>query len=189
MELRDYFKILKKYLFFSLLSAAGGALLALVAITTATRGGTYQQHFFVSVPQEFAPTVQNFRYEGYFAQEKARNFTDTAVAILTSVDFTSEFVPPDYSLSARKVAPQVVRIVASSGDGSAAQKLPAEAALHFNQKMIFLQATPPARLIPISASPSLAASPPNKAVLSVFGAVVGSIFALAVVALKTYFKV
>ena len=190
MELREYLKILKKYLLFIIIWMLLGALLAVIVVKSTGRGTSWQQNFLVVVPSEpLSVSGQNFRYEGYFAQEKAANFTDTAVAVLTSVDFTGPFLPAGYSLSSRKVAPQLVRITAVGVSEAETKRLIAEAAGRFNQKMAEWQSPSPPRLVAIAQDPKPASAPPRKVVVSVFGAVVGTTFALTIIALKTYFRV
>ena len=187
MELKQYLKIFKQYspliIAFSLL----GAALAFVLTPRLPSGYTASQLFYVVSPK----LAQNpsYNFEGYFIQEEARNFTDSAIAILSSADFTSELAGPNLSINARKAAPQVIRLSVTAETPENSRKLLTKAVSSFNQKMVDLTGDQAVRIKAVGPEMEATFAGFNQKIMMVFGFLIGAIFAILTVSLKTYFKV
>ena len=188
MEFKEYIKIFKKNIGVLLLLVVLGVVLALM-ITYKLPSGYSQTRLFYIASEKTTPQT-NYDYEGYYVQQKARDFTDTAVAILESADFISEVGILPVSLSVRKVAPQVLRLTVVAKDPQDANDAIEKISQSFNAKLVNLAGYDPALQIkPIGKAQPSYFSSPNKKILGVFGGSLGFIFGILVVGLKVYFKV
>lgn len=188
MELKEYLIILKKYLFFIAILAFVGAIFAYYFAASRPQGYSTNQTFYLAGPK--IEDNSNYTYEGYFAQEKARSFTDTAVAILDSSDFKSTVISPGQSLTVRKLAPQVIRLTANSSTPEAAHQLVGAGASAFNTQFITLAGDQGALSLKAIGQPPPAESDRlNRRIITISGALAGAAFALLVISLKVYFKV
>jgi len=186
MDLKEFAKIIKNNTPTLALFAVIGSLVAFSITTKIKSSVELEQLFYIETTYE-APQAE-YRFDGYYAQEKARNFTDTAVAILSSSGFVGE-LNTEGTITVRKMAPQVIRLNVQSSSSQAANQKLTEAVLRFNQKMLVLQKENPHQLKAISLSPKSVFSGPTKKISAVLGFFLGGIFALLVVGLKVYFKV
>src|SRR3990167_8112945 len=107
MELKDFLKILKSYLAVIIVLAIVGAAGGFYSTRYFSSGYHHIQDFFLVDPSVQSISVENIKSENFFTQEKARDFTDTAIAILESPDFKSENIGTGDELIVRKLAPQV----------------------------------------------------------------------------------
>lgn len=187
MELRQYLAIFKKHFWAISLFGVVGAVTAFVFVARLPSGVRLEQLFYIVPPA--SPKEDTYNFEGYFRQEKARNVTDTVVAILGSADFAQTVVVPPEAVSVHKIAPQLISIAVTSSQQENAKILLEKAVLSFNQKMADLVGFEQAvQLKPVANNPLTASVTQNKFILVIFGAVAGITFALFVVGLKTYFK-
>lgn len=191
MELKQYLKVAKKYWLFIVIASLTGVLLALFAATKMPQGFVLAQTFFIT-----PPAVQNFaqyHFEAYYAGEKARNFTDTAVAILSSADFKSQLVSPGQTLQVKKLAPQVIQIKAFTPKSDEAKQLMMTTTNAFNAQFVFTQPLPadPASfgLKEIAPAQEPVRQVVDRQVQASAGLVLGFAFAIFVVSLKSYFKI
>lgn len=200
MELKQYLTIFKKHWLFILVFALSGATVAYLFSAKLPSGYQQDQLFFISSSQTES---EGYTFEGYYGQEKARNFTDTAIAILESPEFLIETSIPDAKISAHKLTPQLVRITVTSTNPEAAAGLMPEIASNFNQKIRDLTESDQTILsdktsllsdktsLQITAvgpgSPTYYVAPSKKIYIP-FGFAIGLTFAGFVIALKTYFK-
>jgi capsular polysaccharide biosynthesis protein len=193
MELKEYVEVVKKnILIIFLLTFLGGAV-ALYFATNFKSGYRLEQDFFISSSRETSSlaspqqALTDSPQNSYYSQEYARNFTDTAVAILASPDFAGSLNTPG-SIAIRKEAPQVIKITTIASDPQLAKSLMEKVTSIFNGKIRELQ---PSTTFQINAigkvSEPRQANPPPKIVLA-FGAAAGFVTSLAVIGLKTYFR-
>lgn len=184
MELKQYLKIVKKNLLLVLVLSVAGAVLALLLTKSLESGFSQTQTFYVSSPIEGSP-----EYAGFYTQEKARNFTDTAVAILESLDFKKELVSPGDLIRTQKVAPQVVRITTISQDQQRAKALMGSTVDSFNTKIQKLSGNQPQiQLKELTTADEPQKITSNKLVFAAAGFVLGATAAILTVSLKTYFR-
>ena len=188
MEFKEYIKIFKKNIGVLLLLVVLGVVLALVITYKLPSGYSQSRLFYIAGPKTTSQT--NYDYEGYYVQQKARDFTDTAVAILESADFTSQVGISSVNFSVRKVAPQVIKLTATAKDSLEAENAIEKISQSFNLKLVNLTGNDPALQIkPIGKAQPSYFSSPNKIIVGVFGGSLGFIFGILVVGLKVYFKV
>lgn len=184
MELRQYIRIFKKNLLIIFVFSVAGAALAILLTKSLPGGFSQTQTFYVSSPIEGSP-----EYAGFYTQEKARNFTDTAVAILESLDFKKELVSSGDLIRTQKVAPQVVRITTTSQDQQRARALMGSTVDSFNTKIQKLSGNQPQiQLKELTTADEPQKITRNKLVFAAAGLVLGTTAAILTVSLKTYFK-
>lgn len=185
MELRQYLKILQKNIVFILTISLSGAILAVLVTRSLPSGYQKSQTFFLSQPEGEAGQLPE-----YYAQEKARNFTDTAVAILDSPDFKREVVSPGQDLAIRKTAPQIIRITIAAQSSQSAQELMASVTNTFNSKLATLLQNQGgiSQLKEIGVSQDPERKVMDKKVFTISGLILGFAAAITAISLKTYFK-
>lgn len=127
MQLNDLINLIKKYLILIVIFALIGAFVSASSASFFSSGFEHQRLYFLTDPILNNQISQNPNSESFLLQEKSRNFTDTAIAILDSPDFKSLVLENNDSLEVRKIAPQIIRLtlISSSAnpDHSKLQKL------------------------------------------------------------------
>lgn len=144
------------------------------------------QLIFLQTQGDESATAQN--YSGYYAQEKARNFTDTAVSILNSSDFQTEIRANTVSIDAKKLSPQLIRLTAStshSQDQSVGLNQTIET---LNSKIKNITGQNFIEAKSLSAPSQITYSAPDKKVIALAGLLAGFIFALCTISARVYFK-
>jgi len=189
LELKVYLKILKKNILFILLFAIVGAVAAFMFTLKLASGVRFEQYFYLVSSNNPDSQTQPAENSIYFPQETARNFTDTAVAILSSPDFISEINLGDGQIVVRKMAPQVIKLTATASQEGTAKSLIEKTTSSFNQKILSLAGNQIVSLKPVGRGAQPVALTPNRSLIVIFGLLFGSVFALLVVGLKIYFKV
>src|SRR3989344_6254058 len=113
MDLREIYKLLRSQIYFVVALVLFGAIIGAQSAKFFPSGYSKSQLFFLTITQAQNQTQNNY-FTPYYAQENARNFTDTAVALMASQEFLEEVLPEGASVTIRKVAPQLIRITAQS---------------------------------------------------------------------------
>ena len=185
MELRELASILRKnWPIIAALSLAG-VLIALILTKSMSKNYVMTQTLFVAAkqqPQETAGTLP-----AYYDQEKARNFTDTAVAILQSPDFKNSVLGPSESASTKKEAAQVITISASAPTQRATSQLMEKTITTFNNNLINLNNQETfLKQVGKSQEPHIPAL--NRKVYLLAGLLLGLAASVAAISLKTYFR-
>ena len=175
MELREYLKVFKKYWPFIVVVAILGATLGGFYASKMPQGYKNSQTFFLT-PQATTSEEQTF-----YAQEKARNFTDSAVAIISSPDFKSQITGEGESLIVRKLAPQVLQITTFSNNSSNSKALQQRAVNLANERF-----STNLQSIGKAAEPTYTA--PKQLAFALAGIIAGAAFAIFAISLKTYFR-
>ncbi|MDO8487164.1 MAG: hypothetical protein Q7S45_02650 [Candidatus Curtissbacteria bacterium] len=193
MELRQYIAVIKKNILISVVATVLGAVVAFYFSLNFQAGYKFEQTFFLSSlretstlisPQETsADTPQN----SYYSLEKARDFTDSAVAILQSPDFTGS-LDTKGSVAARKLAPQVIKITTIEGDRQSAKSAMGKVASSFNAKIKELQPSSTLQINTIGKVPDPEPAGPSSKIVLAFGAAFGFVVSLIAIGLKTYFR-
>lgn len=188
MELKNYLALLKNYLPLIIICSALGGIFAYFGASRLPKGFSLSQTFYVSLPA--SQNYQTYSFEGFYAQEKARNFTDTAVAILESADFKTQIITKNESVSARKLAPQIIRITATAQNQAETTQILDTVLTSFNRKIEALSAAPASpQLKEITESQTPVQIKLKTGVTTAAGFVLGLVFALLVISLKTYLKI
>lgn len=193
MELKTFLEILKKNFPIIVFLSVLGIVLAYYFSSNFQNGYTFEKTFYITfqdVPTESTIPSQELKLDnansGYFTQEKARNFTDSALAILQSPDFSRELESED-QVTARKLAPQVIKLTVTSLDPQAAKILMDKTVKNFNKSVASITSTN-FELKPVGQAANPAKTTLSKKVLLVFGALAGFSLSLTVIGLKTYFR-
>ncbi|MEX2028266.1 MAG: hypothetical protein WD988_02090 [Candidatus Curtissbacteria bacterium] len=203
MELKEYIKTVKKNILIILLLIALGAAIALYFSINFKSGYKLEQSFFISSSRETSSPISSSRetssltspqetsadspQNSYYSLEKARNFTDTAVAILASPDFSGSLNAPG-SIAIRKQAPQVIKITAIAPQPQLAKSLMEKTISAFNTKLSQLQPSPAFQMSAIGKIPEPNNMNSSPKILLAFGAATGFVTSLIVIGLKTYFR-
>ncbi|MCR4324692.1 MAG: hypothetical protein NUV69_03310 [Candidatus Curtissbacteria bacterium] len=184
MELKDYLKILRKNATFVLILMLFGAVIAILVTVKIPSGYKYSKTFFIK------PGVEANNTEAFFVQEKTRNFTDTAQAIIESADFKTEVMNSGESISVKKLAPQVLQITTFSKSKEASTSLMQKIQDSYNTKVAALEVSnQKSTLQPLGTAPEPAFTKANKIVFVTAGLLAGAAMAIFAISLKTYFKV
>lgn len=184
MELKTYIEILKKNIVIIVLVTLLGAAIGFYFSKSTQTGYQFDQTFFLSSQ---GTTSNDTAQNSYYTLEKARDFTDTAVAIIQSPDFASN-LNSGGEISVRKQAPQIVKITAVATDAKSAKTLMADIVGVFNAKIQNLSSFAPFQLEPIGPvpAPHIAALSPK--IVIAFGLAAGFVASLVVISFKTYFR-
>lgn len=188
MELKVYLKVFSIY----------WVLIAVLTLLGATFGYFYTRHlpsgyratqtFFIApapTPYGAGPVPSSqFNLEANSAQEKARNFTDTATAIIASSDFQSQITSSGQTLTVRKNAPQVLTISAHAPTGEEASALMVKSKELFNSRF----GSPGATLEEIGPAQTPQTILGTPLIYTLAGAILGFGFAIFAISLKVYFK-
>lgn len=180
MEIKQLVKMLKKYAYIILMFAIFGLIIAFILTRNHQQGVKVEQLFLIPPPSSNLAepsTAGSF----YYGQEAARNYTDTAVAILESPDFALG-IANNSQITARKVAPQIIRITVGASNQASAQA-------HLNQAVSAFNQNAQLKLTPIGQSAQLVPQRASMKIMLSAGVLTGTIFALLVISLKEYFKV
>lgn len=184
MELKEYLKLFKKYAIFIVLCAVLGTILGAFSTRFLPSGYTIQETFFIAGPTS---TTGAYDYEGFYSQEKARNFTDTAVAILESHDFQKEIFR-NGSLEVKKLAPQVIRLTVVNQDPKSAKEMLANVKEGFNKKFIELGTNQSLSIKEIAPAEEPSFKRSSRKIYALGGVVMGFAVSVVVISLKSYFK-
>lgn len=185
MEFKEYIKIFKKYSAFILLCVILGAVVGFFSTNYLPQGYRLTQTLIISGPQ---PAPDTYNYEGFYSQERARNFTDTAVAILESGDFQKE-IPQNGSLEVKKLAPQVIRLTVTAKDPATSKDLMQKTQEAFNKKYLELAGdNQNITLKPIASPEEPAFQRSSRKIYAAGGAIIGLALSIAAISLKSYFR-
>lgn len=184
MEFKSYLKVLRKYLYFFVALLFLGALIGFLIAARQPTGQTATKLYLIKAQESTSETT--FDFDGYYAQEKARNFTDTLVAILKSSTFTANILASGQSIQIEKEAPQLIKVSVFAESPQEAQSLLLKTETVINQKLSRLfrkeLTIEPLQDPVIGQKTNL----PQIAYL-LTGSILGLAFALFVVTLKEYF--
>lgn len=182
MELRELVKIINKNSIFLLAAAFVGFILAIL-LTQKLPSGTKAQELIYLMPKE-ENNSSAYRFDGYYSQEKARNFTDTAVAILENTALTQGI---QSQTVIKKIAPQLIKITVSSTSTQEAQTA-LEKADELSRQKIEDLTNSSITTKALSPLPDVFAFAPSKKIYAAAGILLGLIFASLIIGLKDYFR-
>lgn len=194
MELNQYLKIIRRNLLFIAATTAIALLLGNFVSRQIKHGFALEQSFVLITVAGQPPNVQPnqpstyYDYSGYFEQEKARNFTDTAVAIFQSQDFARTIISPTSSVTVQKSAPQVLKVTINSQNISEAKFDMDRLTLQFNQKLLSLSPQDSLQIVPIGTPQEPVLSKFDPKIITAASALLGTTISIALIAIKSYFK-
>lgn len=175
MQLKDYIKILKKNIIIVVLIPLVSAAIA-YALAAKMPSGYSTSQSFVIVPKD----TKDDTFRGFYQQEKSRNFTDTAVAILENQN-------PGI-IQVQKLAPQIIRLTASGQDQAQTGMNLVHGTAKLNETLQNISPENPLEIKPITEASQAQKVIFNKKIITVFGTVAGLALALVVVGIKFYLK-
>lgn len=188
MDLREIYKLFRNQAYFVVALIFLGAIIGAQSAKFFPSGYSKSQLFFLTTTQT-PNQAQNNYFVPYYAQENARNFTDTAVALLASQEFLKEAGPADASITIRKVAPQLIRITAQSPNPGDLDEPLKQISQVFNQKIAAIsQDAYASQLKEVSSPTAPAFFALNARILAASGAILGLASSLLVIGLKVYLK-
>lgn len=188
MELLNYLKVLRKnFIFIAIFAVGGFAVGSLVARNTPS-GYNYEQTFFVAPNKTQTENTQAafFDFEGFYAQEKARNFTDTLTALVQTPDFKNGATLPQSSVKAQKLAPQLVKVSVTAPSVGEAKFQLERLIIQLDSKLASLGSE--IKIIPTGnpVEPVLTRLDPT--LISTFSTILGIALSLVIISLKSYFR-
>lgn len=195
MELKQYLKIIKKNLLFVVLITTIAFLAGNFASKKLQNGFRLEESFIIMQINQTA--LNNFQitspampysFSGYYEQEKARNFTDTAVAIFQNSDFSNDIIAPGNTISAQKLAPQLFKVTVSSQNISEAKFDLDRLILKFNQKLKTLSPQDYLQIAPLGTPKEPFISKFDPKIISTASVLLGLTLSLVLIAIKSYFK-
>ncbi|GEM_PF-3032077 len=185
MEIKEILKELKKSLVFLLTLSLLGAVIGFYLSKNLENFPHAQLDVFISPPGSNISASN----ENYYNQEQARNFTDTAIVILESPDFANTIKGQNGSITAAKLAPQLIRITSQSETEEGAKNLLLNSLADFNRKLdTLVEGNQKLVLKPIAAEPRVFIPVINSKIVAMAGMIFGLAFALFVITLKKYFR-
>lgn len=188
MDINEIFLTLKRNAIFIVIFAIIGGFIGLSSSSIFSSGYQHSGTFFLTEPA-VKNNIEDIRSDNFLQQEKARNFTDTAIAILQSADFQRNAVLPGDSLNVRKKAPQVISLVYSSSNIDEKNSNIFNLVSEFNSIVANLtESTPASQLKPIGQLGNPLYSSTGKSTLVFAGSLIGVIFAILILSTKNYLK-
>jgi len=184
MELKTFLKILYSNVAYIVALSFIGAVIGLTLTKSSQSGFKVQKIYYLQAPS----TSQVYSFENFYTQENSRNFTDTAVEIIKSPDFTSTFLQEEEQIAAKKIAPQLIALTTVAQSRQKAQELTSVVEESFNQKISSLESTHSAKLVAINPNTASFSFAPSTKLFTLLGLLSGAVFALFAISLKTYFK-
>lgn len=195
MELKEYLKIIKKNLLFVVVITTIALLIGNFASKKLQNGYRLEESFILTQTTQPAsnnvqvnPQTAPFNFSGYYEQEKARNFTDTAVAIFQNSDFSNGLIAPGNTVSAQKLAPQLFKVTITSQNVSEAKFGLDRLVLQFNQKLKSLSPQDYLQIAPLSTPKEPFFSQFDPKIITTASALLGLTLSLVIIAIKSYFK-
>ncbi len=188
MELKAYLETFKKYYLLIGLFTVIGAIIAFTYVAKTPAGSRIDQTFYVATQPKNLGQAPATELDTYTQNQNARNFTDTATALAQSPDFSQAFVKSGQSLQVRKLAPQIIKVTATSQNSQESQNLLKSFEIELNQKIATLDPAAGVSIKSIGQTPSAYSTKLNRKIIILFGAFMGFVFAVFTSGLKTYFK-
>ena len=196
-ELRDYLNFLKKnsviILLFGILGVGAGFFY------TSSKEINYEavaNLYIINTAQ--GQNERYYTYDGYYSQLAAKEYTDTLIGLIKSLDFI-RVVASDIgttptqiasSLRVRKTAPAVINLSVTNKDAEAAKKLVIKLTVALNDKISFLNpgSDNPLTTKTLQPEPFVNKLQEPIKINTLLGAFVGMIIAIVTSALITYLK-
>jgi len=186
MELKEIYKLLKQNWVLLIFFAILGTIFTYFSSFGLPKGTRVESTFFISAAN--SGTTQDDKIESFYTQEKAINFTDTAVALIESDDFLKKD-STESQFSAEKIAPQIIKVAVFGKDQNTSSQILSQFPQEFNEQILKLEGLQnPIILKKIGNDQSFQKYGPNKSVFAALGAILGITFAIMIIGLKTYLK-
>lgn len=186
MELKEYIRILKQNLLTIVIFTGLSVVIGMLYSSKLTPGYKLEQVFFIqsisdqSKGQIPSPIAQ---LTDPSAMDEARNFTDTAVALLKSKDLNQSA-----NVSVEKVAPQLIKVTVTAQNPNEAKSDMERVAINFNSKIENLIDQNSLQIKAVGSPPEAAANIIDKNIILALSFFIGLTLAVFIISLKNYFK-
>lgn len=186
MELKEYLRILKKEKYSIITIVILSCVIGLFYSAKQVPGYKIEQTFLIeatrsAVRQSEAASISPI----ISTQEEARNFTDTAVALIKD---QGSHTPPPVSISAQKVAPQLIKIIVTAQNPREAQLFVQKTTDNFNQSLKDLIQESTITLKSVGDEPEAARNIIDTKIVFPLSFTAGLTLAILLISLKTYFR-
>lgn len=190
MDLKDYIKILKKNFLSLLILTALSVAIGMIYSQTTQPGYKLEQVFIISSQENQNPSQQipqtNAKLELTSPQQEARDFTDTAVALLQSKSLNQG--QPDTNISAEKLAPQLIKITAFAPSSQEAKVQIERTLINFNRDLKDLITGQTLEIKTVGQTPIASLNIIDRKIILAVSFFIGLTFSVLVISLKNYFK-
>lgn len=187
MELKEYLRILKKEKLTISITIVLAVLIGFLYSAKQAPGYIVEQTFLIEATRSAVkqPSEISSASISISTQEEARNFTDTAVALIKDKDSQT---PPHISVSAQKEAPQLIKIIVTAQNPQDAKLYLLKAAGNFNQKVKNLIQESTITLKPVGTEPNAVQNLITPYIVFPLSLAIGITSAAILISLKTYFR-
>lgn len=180
MDLKDYIKILTKNAFFIIALTLIGAFVAFTSTRFLKSGYKNEMVYFLVINESENLDIGR--------KVDPTNITDTAIAVLTSPDFLNETAISTLTIDAKKLAPQVIKLTLTSNSLQLSETSQTPVVDKFNQKLNILVPDASLKLQPVGIQSQSFQNILNSKILTVFGAVVGLLASVIIIAIVRYLR-
>lgn len=190
MDLKDYIKILKKNFLTLLILTAVAVAIGMIYSQKSQPGHKLEQVFIISSRENQITSQQAsqspVKLEPRSPQQEARDFTDTAVALLQSRSFNQ--TQPGTQISAEKLAPQLIQITAVAPNPQEVEVQMERTAIDFNRVLKELIINPSLEIKAVGETPEATFNKIDRKIILATSFFMGLTFSVLVISLKNYFK-
>lgn len=186
MELEEYLRILKKEKLTIAVIIILSVIIGFLYSVKQTPGYKVSQTFLIEATRSAVNQPEYTSGSSTIStQEEARNFTDTAVALLKEKNSDT---PAQISVSAQKEAPQLVKIIVTAQNSLEAKLYVQKTAEIFNQKVKNLVSESIITIKPVNSEPEAIQNNFPTYIIMPLSFMAGLTLATLLISLKTYFR-
>lgn len=190
MDLKDYIKILKKNFLTLLILTAVSVAIGMIYSQKAQPGYKLEQVFIISSQENQITSQQasqsSVKLEPRSPQQEARDFTDTAVALLQSKSLNQ--YQAGTQISTEKLAPQLIKITALAPNSQEAKVQMERAVIDFNRVLKELITDPSLEIKAVGTMPDASLNIIDRKIILATSVFIGLTFSVLVISLKNYFN-
>jgi capsular polysaccharide biosynthesis protein len=187
MELKEYLRILKKEKYTLIVTVILSLAIGFIYSVNQTPGYKIERTFLIEATRSAVGKQTGSPADSSMisTQEEARNFTDTAVALLKD---KSSLARPNISISAQKEAPQLIKVIVTAQNPQEAKVSLQKTTDSFNQMVRNLIQESIITLKPIGAEPEAVQNIIDINIILPLSFMAGLTLATLLISLKTFFR-
>lgn len=190
MDLREYIKILKKNFLTLIILTAISLAIGLIYSQKTQPGHKLEQVFIISSQESQISQQQALqspiKSELRSPQDEARDFTDTAVALIQSKGLNQ--FETNTSISVEKLAPQLIKITVVAPNAQEVKVQMERTVIDFNRDLKALIKDNPLEIKAVGGTPSASLNKIDSQIVLSTSFFIGLTFSVLVISLKNYFK-
>lgn len=190
MDLKDYIKILKKNFLTLLILTVVSVSIGMIYSQKAQPGHKLEQVFIISSQENQITSQQSsqssLKLERRSPQQEARDFTDTAVALLQSKSLNQD--RPGNQISVEKLAPQLIKITALASNPQEAKVQMERTVIDFNRVLNELITDPSLEIKAVGTMPDASLNIIDRKIILATSFFIGLTFSVLVISLRNYFN-